>query len=85
MRDRERKQLAKVETRRRELMAQADRMTAEQLTFRPLPNSWSALDVLEHLVKVEEGIVSRIRPREPRTMREAGRATLLPYTTALLI
>jgi uncharacterized damage-inducible protein DinB len=70
MRDKERKLLAKLETRRRELMAEADRLTAEQLTFRPAPNSWSALEVIEHLVKVEEGIAARIRPREPRGLIE---------------
>ena len=50
-----------------------DRLTSEQLTFRPGPDAWSALDVLEHLVKVEEGIASRIRPREPRGVVETVR------------
>jgi uncharacterized damage-inducible protein DinB len=55
------------------MVAEADRLTAEQLTFRPAPNVWSTLDVLEHLVKVEEGIASRVRPREPRKPMEAVR------------
>jgi uncharacterized damage-inducible protein DinB len=74
MREKERKLLARVESRRREMIAEADRLTAEQLTFRPAPNAWSALDVLEHLVKVEEAIVSRVRSREPRRLVEAARA-----------
>ena len=74
MRDKERKLLAKIHHRRRELMAMADALSAEQLTFRPAPNSWSALDVIEHLVKVEEGIASRIRPRESRGLIETARA-----------
>jgi DinB superfamily len=45
----------------------------EQLAFRPEPGSWSVLDVLEHLVRVEEGIMSRIRKRDPRTWGEAVR------------
>ena len=40
----------------------------EQLTFRAEPNSWSTLDVLEHLVKVEEGIAERVRV-SPSTVR----------------
>jgi uncharacterized damage-inducible protein DinB len=73
MREKERKLLAKLESRRREMVAEADRLTAEQLTFRPAPNAWSALDVLEHLVKVEEAIASRVRPRGPRGLLEAVR------------
>lgn len=74
MRDKERKLTTKIDARRRALLAEVDAMTADQLVFRPAPGSWSALDVVEHLVKVEEGILSRIRQREPRTRREALRA-----------
>ena len=74
MREKERELLAKIESRRRAMVAEADGMTAEQLTFRPAPDAWSTLDVLEHLVKVEEGIASRLRPREPRKPMEAVRA-----------
>ncbi len=42
--------------------------------FRPEKGSWSALEVVEHLVRVEEGILSRVKPREPRTWREAVRS-----------
>jgi uncharacterized damage-inducible protein DinB len=73
MREKEWNLLARIETRRRELLAEADRLTVEQLTFRPTPNDWSALEVLEHLVKVEEAIAPRIRPRDPRTLMEAAR------------
>jgi uncharacterized damage-inducible protein DinB len=66
VRDKERKLLARLESRRRELMAEADQLTGEQLTFRPSPNAWSALEVIEHLVKVEEEIAARVRPRAPR-------------------
>jgi DinB superfamily len=73
MREKEQRLLARIETRRRELMAEADSLSAEQLTFRPAPNSWSALEVIEHLVKVEEAIASRIRPREARGLIETAR------------
>jgi uncharacterized damage-inducible protein DinB len=65
--------LARIEERRRELLAQAETLTAEQLTFRPGPGHWSSLDVLEHLVKVEEGIAPRIRVRERRSLVETAR------------
>ena len=74
MRDKERRLFARIEARRREIVAEADRLTSEQLTFRPMPNAWSALDVLEHLVKVEEAIAARVRPREPRSLAETARA-----------
>ena len=73
MREKEQKLFAKIESHRREIIAEADRLTAEQLTFRPAPNAWSALDVLEHLVKVEEAIAARVRPREPRSPLETVR------------
>jgi hypothetical protein len=74
MREKELKLLVKLENRRRELMAEADQMSAEQLTFRPEPNAWSSLDILEHLVKVEEEIAARVRPRPPRRLSEAAKA-----------
>ena len=73
MREKERKLLSRIESRRREVIAETDQLTAEQLTFRPTPNAWSALDVIEHLVKVEEGIASRVRPRETRGLVEAAK------------
>jgi uncharacterized damage-inducible protein DinB len=50
------------------------RLDAEQLTFRPTPASWSTLDIVEHLVKVEEAILGRLKSRPVRTWREAFRA-----------
>jgi uncharacterized damage-inducible protein DinB len=72
MREKERKLLAKIDRRRGELMAMADALSAEQLTFRPAPDAWSALDVIEHLVKVEEAIAYHAKPRSPRRPLEAA-------------
>jgi len=55
---------------------EVDELRLEQLAFRPSQGDWSALDVVEHLVRVEEAIVSRIKKREPRTWRETARARL---------
>jgi uncharacterized damage-inducible protein DinB len=71
MPDRHRTLLTRLDARRRALLSEVAAMTADQLVFRPAPDSWSALDVVEHLVRVEEAILSRIREREPRTLREA--------------
>ena len=73
MREKERKLLARLETRRHQMISEADKLSAAQLTFRPAPNAWSALDVIEHLVKVEEAIAARIRPREARGLVETAK------------
>ncbi len=76
MRARARRQLDSIDRQRRALLAEVDELGSEQLVFRPAAASWSALEVVEHLVKVEEGILSRVRKREPRTWREAVRGRL---------
>ena len=48
----------------------ADELSSEQLTYRPAPDAWSVLDVVEHLVKVEEAIAYHAKPRSPRTRLE---------------
>jgi uncharacterized damage-inducible protein DinB len=65
-----------MENSRRALLAEVDELGPEQLVFRPGEGSWSAVEVVEHLVKVEEGIVSRVKQRDPRTWREAVRGRL---------
>jgi uncharacterized damage-inducible protein DinB len=70
------RKLDRMERRRRDLIAQAQALSAEQLTHHPEQGSWSVLEVVEHLVRVEEGIASRTgKPRAPRTWPEAARAT----------
>jgi hypothetical protein len=73
MREKESRLLAMLERRRRELMAIADALPAERLTLRAAPGTWSPLDIVEHLVKVEEAIAPRVRPREPRGLVETVR------------
>jgi uncharacterized damage-inducible protein DinB len=47
------------------LLAYVQPWTSEQLTFRPAPNSWSTLDVLDHLSKVEQNILNAIKLNLP--------------------
>jgi uncharacterized damage-inducible protein DinB len=58
------------------VLAEANELSAEQLVYRPEVGAWSVLDVIEHLVRVEEAILSRVRKRDPRSWREAARARL---------
>jgi hypothetical protein len=68
--------LDRIDHQRCALLAEVDELRPEQLAFRPSEGDWSALDVVEHLVRVEEAILSRVKAREPRTWREAARARL---------
>jgi hypothetical protein len=68
--------LDRIDRERRGLLAEVDELDPKQLVFRPGKGSWSALEVVEHLVKVEEAILSRRKQREPRTWREAVRGRL---------
>jgi hypothetical protein len=61
---------------RQTVLAEANGLSAEELVHRPGADAWSVLDVVEHLVRVEEAILSRVRKRDPRTWREAARARL---------
>jgi hypothetical protein len=73
VREKESTLLERLERRRRELLAIVDALPAERLTFRPAPGRWSPLDIVEHLVKVEEAIAPRVRPREPRGLVETAK------------
>ena len=37
----------------------------DQLRFRPAPASWSALDVMDHLIKTEKGWIDAVRSNLP--------------------
>lgn len=47
----------KLENRRRELFDVIDQLSEEQLRFRPEPDRWSILQVLQHVVRSEEGML----------------------------
>jgi uncharacterized damage-inducible protein DinB len=62
---------AQLEARKRALLEALREMPPDQLQFRPDPNSWSPLQVAEHLMLVERGFNAQLaRPREtPTTLR----------------
>ena len=64
----------RLEEQKRDLLADLSTWTEEERRFRPAPNSWSALDVIEHLVKVEceslAHIQTKLSDSHPVTIRE---------------
>ncbi|MBA3522940.1 MAG: DinB family protein [Gemmatimonadales bacterium] len=65
-----------MERQRAALLVQVGALSPAQLRFRPAPDSWCPLDVVEHLVKVEEATLRRVdeRPRA-RGLAQAARAS----------
>jgi hypothetical protein len=74
--------LDRLHRQRVELLAGLESLTPLQLGFRPTPDSWNSLDVVEHLVRVEErilgGLATRPGPRPlGERMQAAARLALL--------
>lgn len=74
-----------MERQRAALLEELGRLDGGQLGFRPSAGSWSALEVLEHLVRLEEVVLLRATQRpESRTLvqavRTAGSLALLRVT-----
>lgn len=65
-----------MERQRAALLSRVEAMNPAQLRFRPAPDAWCPLDVVEHLIKVEEATLRRAaaRPRT-RSLAHAARAT----------
>ncbi len=57
--------LRKLETQKCDVLSEVARLSSTQLRFRPQPGDWSALDVLDHLVKVEESLLRTVRRHLP--------------------
>lgn len=80
-----RRRLDRMERQRLALLEEVARLDGGQLGFRPSAESWSTLDVVEHLVRVEEAVVLRAsqQPRS-RSTGQAARAALAMVLTRLL-
>jgi hypothetical protein len=55
--------LGRLERQRAELLAVVGRLGPAQLAFRPAPESWNSLGVIEHLVQVESRILGGLPTR----------------------
>ena len=81
MTDRLRHSLSRLERRTRRLLDELRTWTPEQLRFRPSPASWSALELIEHLMLAERAVSEMMRSniseeREVR-MRDRFRSALV--------
>lgn len=54
-----------LEQQKRAVLSTAAGLSAAQLCFRPSPAEWCALDVLDHLVKVEEAALGAVQEQLP--------------------
>lgn len=52
---------AKLETQRAETLASLDEWGSNRVSFRPEPGSWSAIEVLDHIVRAETGTIADVR------------------------
>lgn len=65
----------RVELKREALLSAAEALTEDELTRRPEPDAWSALEILEHLVLAEDGVVGDLSG-DAATERRKGRRSL---------
>ena len=75
MTDRLRHSLSRLERRTRRLLDELCTWTPEQLRFRPSPVSWSALELIEHLMLAERAVSEMMRSNisEERDVRMRDR------------
>lgn len=57
------RRLARLERQRRSVLVLVEGWSEDRLRLRPAPGAWSAVEVLDHLVKVEEALVASVRSR----------------------
>ena len=68
----------RLERQRAALLRELNAMTPGRLVFHPAPGSWSALDLVEHLVVVEEAVLGGIPDRPPtRSLADSARAAVV--------
>ena len=75
----------RMERQRTALLAELAQLSAEQLARKPEPDCWSAVDVIEHLVIAEEGVLARMaRPIRPIGVKARMKTAVL-YPVVMLI
>ncbi len=70
---------AQLDAQKRVLVLRLDGWSPGQLAYSPFPNAWSAVQVLDHLVRTEEEILSRARSglQAPHTIGARDRVGFL--------
>jgi hypothetical protein len=72
------RRIGRLERQRAALLRELHGMKPAQLAFHPAPASWSALDLVEHLVLAEEAVLRGIPDRPPtRSLADSARAAMV--------
>jgi hypothetical protein len=72
------RRIGRLERQRAALLGELQGMKPARLAFHPAPGSWSALDLVEHLVLVEEAVLRGIPDRPPtRSLADSARAAMV--------
>jgi hypothetical protein len=68
----------RLERQRAAMLRELNAMTPGRLVFHPAPGSWSALDLVEHLVMAEEAVLRGIPDRpQTRSLADSARAAMV--------
>ena len=71
----------RLEVQKAELLAALENITDERLAYKPSPESWSALEIVDHLIKTERGIMQQVPARLEKAcsvpVRDRLRGTLV--------
>lgn len=74
-----------LEDRKTELLADLGEGSDAQLHFRPTPESWSLLQVLEHLLRVEEAVLEQLQRTASASHRRRTPVTRLRFAFLRLV
>ena len=76
---------AKLETQRIETLGELCDWSPRRASFRPAPGSWSATEVLDHIVKAETGTIDNVRVglRNPHILGTEDRPRIAALDRAL--
>src|SRR4051794_23823063 len=68
--------ISELEEQKAKTLAMVEEWPPEWLSYSPEPGEWSAIQVLDHLVRAESGIVAAMRRglRDPQEIGEKDRA-----------
>ena len=74
-----------LELERTKVLAWLSEWRPECVTFRPLPDAWSAVEVLDHIVRVESGTIDGVRTglQEPHALSSVDRPNVAALDRAL--
>ena len=74
-----------LELQRAEMLAELAQWSSRRLNFRPAPGAWSAVEVLDHLVRAETGTAADVRAglRNPQNLGSEERPGIAALDHAL--